>query len=163
VLRGLEEATGDLLCFTNSARTHAEDLVRIVQVAVDHPGVVVKARRYGHDNLKRRLGSIVYNTECRLLFGIATHDVNGTPKVFPRTCDALLRLRRADDLLDAEFNVVCSRRGYQVMEVPVSAGARHGGTSTTNVRSAVNMYRGAFDLWRTFRRRGEWNALSRPS
>jgi len=154
VLHGLAHAGGDLLCFTNSARTHPSDLVSIVQTDLERPDHVVKADRRVRDNWRRRAGSALFNLECRLLFGIPVQDVNGTPKVFPRTFDALLRLERADDLIDAEFNVVCHRRRYPVIEVPVTMTRRHAGKSTTGYRSAVGMYHGAFDLWRTMRRRG---------
>jgi hypothetical protein len=75
-------------------------------------------------------------------------DVNGTPKVFPRSFDKLMRLRRDDDLIDAEFNATCAREGYPVVEVPILATERQGGKSTTNYGSAVKMYAGALRLKR---------------
>ncbi len=115
---------------------------------VVNPGVVVKANRKIRENWRRRMGSLLYNLECRALFDLSYWDINGTPKVFPRQFDKLLALTRDDDLIDAEFNVVCRREGYPMLEVPIFASRRHGGTATTNYRSAVKMYWGAYQLWR---------------
>ena len=57
--------------------------------AAAYPNVVVKANRKIREHWTRRLGSLLYNLECRALFDLSNWDVNGTPKVFPRA------LRRA--------------------------------------------------------------------
>jgi len=38
-----------------------------------------------------------------------------------------------------------------MLEVPIFSQRRHGGRSTTNLHSAVRMYWGAYQLWRTWR------------
>jgi len=152
VRAGLEAAQGDTLCFTNSARTTPEMLALVLTYARAYPDVVVKANRRLRDHWPRRLGSLVYNLECRVLFDLAWWDVNGTPKVFPRSFGKLLELRRNDDLIDAEFSVVCRREGYPLIEVPFREVERHGGRSTTGYRSAVRMYVGAYRLWLEARR-----------
>jgi hypothetical protein len=119
--------------------------------AVAHPDVVIKANRKIRENWKRRLGSLLYNLECRVLFDLACWDINGTPKVFPRVFDKLLALSRDDDLIDAEFNAICRRENYRMLEVPIFSHRRHGGTSTTNYRSALRMYRGAYQMRRSMR------------
>lgn len=148
VLVGLSQARGDLLCYTNLARTRPEDLTLLLLYATVHPGVVIKANRKIRDSIYRRMGSLLYNLECRALFDLSNWDINGTPKVFPRSLGKLLDLKREDDLIDVEFNVVCRREGYPVLEVPIFAGSRHGGASTTSHWSAAKLYWGAFDMWR---------------
>ena len=59
-----------------------------------------------------------------------------------------MTLTRDDDLIDAEFNLVCRRYGYPMVEVPIFSTRRHGGRSTTNMGSAFRMYVGALQLWR---------------
>jgi glycosyltransferase involved in cell wall biosynthesis len=154
VKTGLRCAEGDLLCYTNSARTAAPDLVLLLLYAIAYPDTVIKANRRVRESLGRRLGSRLYNLECRALFGLTQGDINGTPKVFPRRFTALLQLCRDDDLIDAEFNVVCRRENYPLLEVPIFASRRHGGRSTTNLRSALRMYWNAFQMWRTLREAG---------
>src|SRR5258708_30807041 len=117
--------------------------------AVAYPDVVVKANRKIRDGWVRRLGSLLYNLECRALFDLPNWDVNGTPKVFPRKFDRLLALTRDDDLIDIEFNVACRIGSYPIVEVPIFSSRRHGGRSTTNLRSPLQLYLGASQLWRT--------------
>jgi glycosyltransferase involved in cell wall biosynthesis len=145
---GLREARGDTLCYTNCARTTPEMLTLLLIYERAYPQVVLKANRKIRDNWRRRLGSLIYNLECRALFDLAMWDINGTPKVFPRTFGKLLELSRDDDLIDLEFASVCSREGYPVLEVPLLATQRHGGRSTTSYSSALRMYVGAYRLRR---------------
>jgi len=150
---GLKEARGRLLCYTNSARTSPETLALSIQYALNNPNAVVKANRKIRESWRRRLGSLIYNLECRTFFDLSTWDINGTPKVFPRQLEKLLTLTRDDDLIDAEFNAVCRRENYAVIEVPVFSTKRHGGKSTTNYKSALKLYWGAYELWRSMGQR----------
>ena len=144
---GLQRARGDLLCYTNSARTTAEDLLRLVRHAVASPGVVIKANRKIRDNWRRRLGSLLFALECRALFDLANWDINGTPKIFPRSFRQLLELTRDDDLIDVEFIALCRRYNYPIVEVPIFSTHRRGGRSTTNYISGLRMYFGAIRFW----------------
>jgi hypothetical protein len=114
---------------------------------------VIKANRKIRESFQRRAGSLLYNLECRALFDLSQWDINGTPKVFPRAFDKLMALSREDDLIDAEFNAICRREGYAMLEVPIFSSRRHGGKSTTNYGSAVKMYTGAYALWRSMRQK----------
>ena len=143
---GLSEARGDLLCYTNSARTTARDLVLMLIYGSVHQDSVIKATRKIRSSGRRRLGSLLYNLECRALFDLPYWDVNGTPKVFPRSLSPLLKLHSNDDLIDLEFNVICRREDYPVIEVPIFSTKRHSGKSTTSIRSAFHMYWGAWRL-----------------
>jgi glycosyltransferase involved in cell wall biosynthesis len=148
VKAGLIEARGDLLCYTNSARTTPEMLALVFAYGLAYPGVAVKANRRVRDHWRRRLGSLIYNLECRALFDLAIWDVNGTPKLFPRSFARLMELESDGDLIDAEWAMVCGRESYPVVEVPILATERHGGKSTTNYQSALKMYVGAYQLAR---------------
>jgi glycosyltransferase involved in cell wall biosynthesis len=151
---GIQAARGKLICYTNSARTTPPDLQNALLYARANPNVVIKANRKVRESLRRRMGSLLYNLECRSLFDLPYWDINGTPKVFPRAFSELLHLTRNDDVIDAEFNALCQRAGYPVLEVPIFSVRRHGGKSTTNLRSACKMYFGAWQLWRDMRKRG---------
>ena len=151
VRMGVNAARGDLLCYTNSARTRGIDLVKMIQYAITNPGTVVKATRRLRDGLVRRAGSLLFNAECRLLFDLSIWDINATPKVFPRTLSRLLTLVSEDDLYDAEFVWVCRQAGYPMLEVPIEFTARRGGLSSTTWRSAVRLYWGALQLHRSGR------------
>lgn len=148
VKAGLAQARGDLLCYTNSARTQPEMLTLLLLYAAAYPEVVVKANRRVRDSWRRRLGSVLYNLQCRALFDLPTWDINGTPKVFPRSFTALTELQADDDMIDAEFMAICALGNLPLVEVPVLATVRHGGKSTTNYGSALRMYWGALALRR---------------
>jgi glycosyltransferase involved in cell wall biosynthesis len=153
VKAGLAAAAGDLLCYTNLARTTGQDLTMVLLYATLNPNTVIKANRKIRESFVRRAGSLLYNLECRALFDLSYWDINGTPKVFPRAFHKLLELSQDNDLIDAEFNVVCRQEGYPMLEVPIFSSRRHGGKSTTNFRSAFRMYSGAYDLWRSMKHR----------
>jgi glycosyltransferase involved in cell wall biosynthesis len=148
VRHGLSKARGDMLCYTNSARTTPKDLLLVLLYGSVHDDCVVKASRKVRESWKRRLGSLLYNLECRALFDLPYWDINGTPKVFHRRHARLLEVTRNDDLIDLEFNVICRREDYPVIEVPTFASRRFSGRSTTNVRSAFLMYTGALEMRR---------------
>jgi glycosyltransferase involved in cell wall biosynthesis len=148
VRAGLADTRGDIICYTNSARTTPEMLVLHLAYAKAYPNVVLKANRKVRDSVTRRLGSLLYNLQARALFDLPWWDINGTPKVFPRRFAGLFALQREDDLIDLEFSAVCKAEGYPVIEVPVLATERVGGRSTTNYESAVKMYVGAFAVRR---------------
>ena len=149
---GIAGARGELICYTNSARTTPQELQLMVIYAVANPESVIKANRKIRESALRRLGSLIYNLECRSLFDLSYWDINGTPKIFPRKCDALLGLKSTGDLIDLEFNVLCKESGYSILEVPIFSAVRHGGRSTTNWKSAVRMYTGALKMKR------EWDS-----
>lgn len=152
VRAGLAEARGEIVAYTNSARTSPNDLVLLLIYAAVNQGRVVKANRKIRENFVRRIGSLLYNLEGRALFDLPYWDINGTPKVFPRSFEKLLRLSRNDDLIDLEFMVCCKENSYPMLEVPVFSHRRHGGKSTTNFRSAANMYLKSFQMWMENRR-----------
>lgn len=151
---GLAESKGDPICYTNLSRTRPEDLTLLLLYAVANPGVVIKANRKIREGALRRLGSLLYNLECRFLFDLSYWDINGTPKVFPRKFQKLVSLSRDDDLIDAEFNILCRREEYPVLEIPIFSSRRFGGKSTTNLGSAFRLYWGAYQMWKTWRREG---------
>ena len=147
VRRGLREARGDILCYTNSARTTAQDLMLVLRYAIANPGTVAKANRRIRESWLRRLGSLLFNLQCRTLFDLPFWDINGTPKIFARGFTHLLELMSNDDLIDAEFAAVCRRKEYPVIEVPIASTRRRGSRSTTGVASAIRLYVGAFRLY----------------
>jgi glycosyltransferase involved in cell wall biosynthesis len=149
---GLKEARGDLLCYTNSARTSASDLLLLILYAIANPSAVVKAHRRSRESLERKLGSFLFNLECRGFFDLPTWDINATPKVFSREVSEAIQLVSDDDLIDLEFYIKCKRLGILILEVPIYSKQRHGGQSTTSYWSAVQMYRGAFQMWKEMAR-----------
>jgi hypothetical protein len=151
---GLAEARGRHLCYTNSARTEPAQVVDVYTRARHHEKLLVKVTRRARGQVLREVGSLLYNLECRALFQLRCRDVNGTPKVFPRSLLDRIRLSSEGDLLDVELLAKARRLGWRVAEVTVEGWKRHGGKSSTNLTSARRMYLGALDLW--------WKGLANP-
>jgi len=149
---GLSQASGDLLCFANSARTSGKDLALFLVYGSIHNDCVIKANRRIRESFKRRFASLLYNLECRMLFDLPYWDINGTPKVFSRDLVHLRNLKQAGDLIDLEFNAICREHSYNVLEVPILSSSRRTGKSTTNWKSGLRMYWGAYQL------RRQWTA-----
>jgi hypothetical protein len=140
VRAGLAAGRGDVLCYLNWPRTSASSLAEMLRLALRNPKLVLRANRRTRDTRLQRLGSLLYNLECRLLLQIPVWDVNGTPKVFPRCFDRLLALSSQDELLDAEFACVCEQAGYPVIELPIEATLQGGTSQRTGYGAALKMY-----------------------
>lgn len=148
VKHGLAVAKGKYLCYTNTARTDINDLILILKYALVNDDNVVKATRIIREKFSRKIGSTLYNLECRLLFRVPIWDVNGTPKVLPRKVYEKLNITSEDDLIDAEIMALCVKHRVRIIEIPVIATKRLSGKSTTNYMSALKMYKGLFRLKR---------------
>src|SRR3989344_3866878 len=147
VRAGLDYASGEILAYTNCARTSPEDLLLLLGRAMRNPGTLVKANRRLRYTFYRRLASMIYNLQCRALFNIAVWDVNGTPKVFPRSLLQKVSLQEDGDLIDLELCVACDRLNVPILEIPtIRSVKRYGGISTTGIISAWKMYLGALRL-----------------
>lgn len=146
VRMGLDAARGKVLGYTNTARTDPESLPLFVQSYHAHSPCLVKARREHRQAPLRSLGSWLYNWEARVLFGIQARDVNGTPKLFSREFYQSGHWTANLDLLDMEIMAWASRCGVRIIDIPVLGFRRHGGKSSTTLKSAYRMYSGAMKL-----------------
>lgn len=147
VRTGLAAAQGSILAYTNTARTDPETIPTFLQQYLTAQPCLVKARREARNAPLREVGSMLYNLEARVCFGVRTGDVNGTPKFFARDLYQSIKLTADGDLLDLELMSWVARRGVPIVEIPVRGFKRHGGKSSTTIRSAWNMYAGAIGLW----------------
>jgi len=163
IRRGLREAKGDLLCFANSARTSTADLMTMVEFAIRNPGYVFKANRWTYDNWRRRLGSIGFNILCRSLYRVKCWDMNGTPKIFPRRFERLMELTQNDSMVDVEFNAICHRYNYDLIEIVLKVTPRHGGRSSTNLKTALSLYTAAIRFAPVFWRTHGYGTIGLPS
>jgi hypothetical protein len=142
VQAGLRQAGGDIICYAHPGRASELALRTVLAYALAYPDTVIRANRRTRDTLLRKLGSLLFNLECRLLYRLSVWDVNGTPKVFPRSFDHLLKLRREDDLVDLEFAVRCQLEDYPVVEVPVYERGDH--APRIGLLEALRLYVGAY-------------------
>ena len=143
---GISQAQGELICYTNSARTKIHELIMILQYAKVNTDNIVKANRIIRETFLRRFGSVLYNFENRAFFRTPIWDVNGTPKVFPAKHLKEMTIISNNDLIDAEIIARCFKKNFPIIEIPILSTERISGKSTTNIKSALNMYFGLFKL-----------------
>ncbi|MBN2745637.1 MAG: glycosyltransferase family 2 protein [Bacteroidales bacterium] len=146
VKHGIQQANARWIAYTNSARTHIDDLKTCIRYAQVDDSTVVKANRIIRESFMRRLGSVIYNFENRYFFKTAIWDVNGTPKIFPGEFLQNQQIISNGDLIDAELMALCNQKRMTVIEIPIYATDRISGKSTTKLRSAIKMYFGLFKL-----------------
>lgn len=146
VRTGLAAARGAVLAYTNTARTDPATVPDFVRLYLKSGAGLVKARREARHAPLREIGSFLYNLEARLVFRVNCCDVNGTPKVFGRPLYESAALTADGDLLDLELMAHVARSRLRVVEVPVRGFKRHGGKSSTTLKSAWKMYAGALGL-----------------
>lgn len=145
---GIQKAEGNLICYTNSARTNIDELISILMYAQVNTNNIIKANRIIRESFFRRLGSVLYNFENRAFFKTPVWDVNGTPKVFPASVIKNIEIISDNDLIDAELIARCFAQKISIIEIPILSTERIAGKSTTNVKSALKMYFGLIGLKR---------------
>ena len=146
VLTGLSAARGEVLCYTNSARTDPAHIPVLLDIFNKHVPCLAKVRREKRAAPLREAGSWLYNSEGSLFFGIKASDVNGTPKIMSRQLYETVKLFSPGDCIDMELLAKATALGVKIEEFPVAGFKRHGGKSSTNFKSAWNMYWGAYKL-----------------
>ena len=149
---GIQQSVGEKICYTNSARTAAKDLLLVLKYAQVNKDNIVKANRILRESYIRSAGSIIFNLENRFFFRTPIWDVNGTPKVIPAQILKNIDIVSDGDLLDAELIAKVFKSKHLVIEIPILSTTRLSGKSTTNLLSAFNMYFGLISLRRIIKK-----------
>ena len=144
ILWGFARSRGSYICYTNTARTDAAELARLMRYALVFNNWVVKSSRIERTRLRKWV-SIFYNLENRIVLGTPVWDVNATPKIIPRDVFENLRLTSANELLDAELLYKAFQNRIPIIEIPILQWERKGGRSVTNWLTAVRLFFGV--LW----------------
>ena len=144
ILWGFARSRGKYICYTNTARTDAAELVRLMRYALVFNNWVVKSSRIERTRLRKWV-SIFYNLENRIVLGTPVWDVNATPKIIPRDVFERLRLTSANELFDAELLYKAFNNRIPIIEIPILQWERRGGRSITNWLTAVRLFFGV--LW----------------
>lgn len=135
----------------------AEDVVRLFEAAVaTRARVVAKVRRrFRMDGLLRKLVSTSYNLFVRLLWpGLASIDINGSPKLLPADVLRAMNLQSRGWLLDPEIMVKAHHLGVRVLELNVFARMRGAGLSHVRASTCWEFFRQLV----VFRLTGRWRA-----
>jgi dolichol-phosphate mannosyltransferase len=110
----------------------AEDAVRLFEDAVQagEPVLAKARRRFRMDGPARKVVSIAYNLFFRMLWpGVDSLDINGLPKIMPRSVVQRMELRSRQWFLDPEIMIKSKVLGIRVLEYNVFARMRGSGVS----------------------------------
>lgn len=147
ILHGLKQTRGTYLSYLNSARIHSGELIRSLKYFLVDPNVIVHGVRQRRENENRTLGSLVYNTFCRLYFRIPNRDINGNPNIFSRNIYEKLKLKSTNSMIDLELLEKAKIHNIPVVEVPIYDYSRHGGKSTSNFRTIFRLINEVVRYW----------------
>jgi glycosyltransferase involved in cell wall biosynthesis len=133
ILSGLRLATGRWVgTIPADGQVDAEDVVRLYEVASSaDPWVLAKVRRcFRLDGIIRKFVSVGYNLMFRSFWPtVASIDINGVPKVFPREAVTAMNLQSKGWFLDPEIMIKSHALGMRIIEFNVFARLRGGGVS----------------------------------
>lgn len=139
VLRGLARCRAPFVGFICAdGQVESVDVAKLFEIAANAktPKLVKVRRRFRMDGLVRKIVSIGYNGFANLLFGgLGSIDINGNPKIFPRSYYERMNLISHDWFLDAEVMIKARRLDLPVFEMNVLGQMREGGTS--NVKAST--------------------------
>lgn len=155
VISGLWSARGKVIGYTSGdGQVSAEDVLRTYKRYLEGDWALTKVTRVvRQDGWNRVLITTIYNSLFRVMFGLPSKDVNGSPKIFAGELLPRLNLEQKDWFLDAEVYLKLAALG-KVSEVPVDFHPRQQGRSNVRVSTLVefllNMIR--FRISSLFRR-----------
>lgn len=135
ILCGLRQARGRWVGYMwGDGQVEASALIEIFETVKDGNVPLAKAKRVDKSSQSpyRRLQSALYNRLFAVLFGVASEDVNGCPKIVRRDVYEQLELQSRDWFIDAELMIKLRRLGYDFREVAVTYKKREKGQ--THVR-----------------------------
>ncbi len=122
----------------------AEDVVALFDtVKTTNGNVLAKVRRrFRMDGLWRKVVSVTYNVMVRALWPrLGSIDVNGSPKILPRTALEAMDLKSKTWFLDPEIVIKAHYMGLRVLEFNVFARMRGNGLSHVRVMTCWEFLR----------------------
>ncbi len=133
---GVEKAMGKWVLYTNSARTHFEELDRFLNSSDLNLSSIFKAKRQTR-GLVRKLLSKLFELEFQLFSGYKQTDVNGTPKLLQKDLFNEFELSDSGVFIDSELVFKAHQKGIEFIDLPFFNYKRLEGKSTTNTKMAI--------------------------
>jgi glycosyltransferase involved in cell wall biosynthesis len=142
VQKGIELAAGKYVCYVVSdGQIDPKVITGLYDQIQKGDYDMAKISRINRENIKRLLNSRAYNLLARIVFGLSTRDVNGTPKILLSSVAKALKLESHNIAIDLELLIKLKVNGLRWLEVPVESYARETGSSSTNIKSVLEMLR----------------------
>lgn len=137
IMTGLKTAKGDVLAWTHAdMQCDPEDISKAYDVYKQSgEKTLVKGNRVGRFSLLTKSFHVV----AALLFFKRFDDINGQPKMFPKSLLNEMRKPPTGFQLDFYVQYIAKKKGYKVVSIPVKFGIRKFGYSkwATGIKSRV--------------------------
>ena len=127
---GIARAKGNWILYTNSARTHFDELNQFISEADFVSKVVYKAHRKSRGILRKTLSKIL-ELEFALFSGMYQSDINGTPKLLEKVLFNDLNLEENNVFIDSELTLKARNKKVVFRNIPFYNYERLEGKSTT--------------------------------
>jgi glycosyltransferase involved in cell wall biosynthesis len=144
VRKGLEAASGAYLGIIRSDNQEKpEDLLRMFLLLEESGVGLYKAIRLHRMNegLQRVVISFVFNTLFKILFRLASIDINASPKIVTRKLYESLKLESNDFFIDAEIVIKTEKLGFTVRELGIEYYPRLKGKSSVRMKHIFEFLR----------------------
>ncbi|MFQ5811931.1 MAG: glycosyltransferase family 2 protein [Anaerolineae bacterium] len=150
---GFKAATRDLIFFTSSDNQYDVAEVKKLLPYIESAELVIGYRADRRDPFVRRLFAWGWTTLVNLLFGYVSRDIDCAFKLFRREILSQINITSKGAMIDTELLVGAKRRGFSIVEVPVSHFPRLAGEQTgANIRVILRAFKDLFkfrlQLWR---------------
>lgn len=142
VRKGLAEARGRLFCYmVSDGQVDPKHISALYEYLRKDRVALMKVARTSRENTVRFTVSRVYNAIAASLFGIASADINATPKILETRLARSLKLSQENIGIDLELLLKLKKRALSWSEIPVRSETRKSGSSTTRVKTVWEMVR----------------------
>ncbi len=131
IKEGVNHANGNWILYTNSARTHFDDLNRFLNESKFVSNQLYKACRKSRGMLRKMISKIM-ELEFAFFSGIHQTDINGTPKLLEKELFQNLDLIEDNVFIDSELTLKVRSRGLFFQDIPFYNYQRLEGKSTTS-------------------------------
>lgn len=101
---------------------------------------LAKVSRITRENTMRLINSRVYNVIAKLIFGLQSMDINGTPKIIRSKYVKHEEFISTNIAFDLELLLKIKKKNVSWIEIPVFSQKRKTGFSTTNLKSVWEMF-----------------------
>ena len=130
---GVKYSSGNWVLYTNSARTHFDELNQFILESDFTPKSIYKAKRKSRGFIRKILSKIL-ELEFALFSGVYQSDINGTPKLLEKALFCDLRLKENHVFIDSELTLKARNREVLFIDVPFFNYQRLEGKSTTTLK-----------------------------
>jgi glycosyltransferase involved in cell wall biosynthesis len=150
---GFEAASRELIFFTSSDNQYDVSEISKLLPYIESADLVIGYRADRQDPPIRRFFAWGWTTLVNLLFGYISRDVDCAFKLFKREVFLQVPITSEGAMIDTEFLAGAKRKGFDIVEVPVShfprlAGEQTGANIGVILRAFRDLLRIRLQLWR---------------